>query len=127
MKKWITFSRRTFKYPMSSKTKIPTGSDDAGLRTPEKPKKGNEIPDVSPAGTGLTSVESYDRSPGTTNSVLTIEHKGARSGGGGGAGRSLIFGLSKPMIGLVALLVLGTGSTFAYAISQLEFQVSNPN
>jgi hypothetical protein len=24
---------------MSSKTKIPTGSDDAGLRTPEKPKK----------------------------------------------------------------------------------------
>lgn len=108
---------------MSSKTRIPVGSDDANLRTPEKPKKGNEIPEVSPTGTGLTSPESYDSrspggtSPGTTNSVLTIEHKAARSGGGG-AGRSLIFGLSKPMIGLVALLVLGTGSTFAYAISQ---------
>jgi hypothetical protein len=111
---------------MRSNTKIPAGSDDADdLRTPEKPKKGNEIPDVSPAdtgltaGTGLTSVDSYDRSPGTTNSVLTIEHKTVGSGrGGGAAGRSLIFGLSKPMIGLVALLVLGTGSTFAYAISQ---------
>jgi hypothetical protein len=105
---------------MSSNTKIPAGSDDADLRTPEKPKKSNDIPDVSPAGTGLTSVESYGGSPGTTNSVLTIEHKAVRSSGGGGgaAGRSLIFGLSKPMIGLVALLVLGTGSTFAYAISQ---------
>jgi hypothetical protein len=75
---------------MSSNTKIPTGSDDAGSHTREA-KERHEIPDVSPAGTGLTSVESYDRSPGTTNSVLTIEHKGARSSGGG-AGRSLIFG-----------------------------------
>jgi flagellin-like hook-associated protein FlgL len=101
---------------MSSETKIPAGSDDADLRTPEKSKKGNAIPDISPTGTGLTSAESYDRSPGTQNSVLTIEHKAARSGGGG-AGR-LMFGLSKPMFGLVALLVLGTGGTFAYALSQ---------
>jgi hypothetical protein len=100
---------------MSSSTKIPAGSDDADLRTPEKSKKGNEIPEVSPAGTGLTSAESYDRSPGATNSVLTIEHKAARSGGGG-AGGSLMFGMKKPMIGLVAFLVIGI--PFAYAISQ---------
>jgi hypothetical protein len=107
---------------MKSSTKIPAGSDDADLRTPEKPKKSNEIPDVSPAGTGLTSAESYDRSPGaspgTNNSVMTIEHKTVGSGGGGAAGRSLIFGLSKPMFGLVALLLLGGGTTFAYAIAQ---------
>lgn len=102
---------------MSSKTKIPSGLEDVAPRTPPKSKKGNEIPDVSPTGTGLTATESYDRSPGTPNSVLTIEHK-TTGRSGGGAGRGLMFGLSKPMLGLVAFLVLGTGGTFAYAISQ---------
>jgi uncharacterized protein YlxW (UPF0749 family) len=108
---------------MSRNTKIPIGSDADNdkttsvtnrFATPRK-SKGDVIPEISPAPTGLTADSSFDtaRSPGTTNnSVLTIEHKNVASN------KSLIFGLSKPVFGLVAFLVLGAGGTFAYAISQ---------
>lgn len=108
------------------------------MRTPSYSRPSLQDEEISPAGTfdtALTSPSTFDdtdRSPAPTK--ITFEHNIRSHGGGAGAkGAGLLFGMTKPALGIATLLILGGAGAAAFGwfkipgltsqIEELEAQV----
>lgn len=117
---------------------LETGHSKSVLRTPSTRRSCPQDEELSPAGTfdtALTSPSTFDesvRSPHTPQKITFEHHVKTTSSSARSAG--LLLGMTKPALGIVGLLILGTGAAAAFGwfqipglsnqIDELEAQVA---